>query len=255
MELLMVRMLGDLLLPPGNVILLLLLAWWWRKRRPTLAWTVVAAATGLLLLLSLPLVSDLLLRKVEIYPPLPVGQVTAGGAGAIVVLAGGWRRGPEYGEPTINTYSLQRLRYGAWLHRRNGLPIALSGGRVSGDEQYAEAELMARLLEEDFGLSPHWVESQSRNTAENARYTVTLLQQGRVGKILLVTHAFHMPRAVQEFEGLGIEVIPAPLAFLASPDFHFRARMLLPGIKSLSHSYLALHELLGRAWYRLRYGA
>ena len=255
MDVLIARIAGNLLLPPGNVLVLLLLALWWRERRRRLATAMLATATGLLLTVSMPLVADLLCRQVERYGPLPIHRLAEIKVDAIVILAGGWRRAPEYGDPSINTYSMQRLLYGVWLRRGTGLPIALSGGRVSGDEQFAEAEMMAQVLQDDFGLQPRWVEVQSRNTAENARYTVAMLKQAGVERILLVTHAFHMSRAVPAFEAEGITVIPAPMGFLASRDFRFRVDLLLPNAKAMSRSYLALHELLGRAWYQLRYGS
>lgn len=255
MELQIAKLIGDFLLPPGNIILLLLLALLLRKRFARAANALFAFALTLLLVLSMPLVADALCRPLEgNYPPLPPERVADLQAEAIVVLAGGWRRAPEYGGESINTYSLQRLTYGVWLHRQNALPLALSGGRVYGRARAAEAELMAQVLEQDFALQPRWVEADSRNTAENARNTVALLRQSGVQRIVLVTHAFHMARAVPEFEAQGMEVIPAPMGFLAGTEYRFRWHLLLPSAGALQRSYLGLHESLGRLWYRLRYG-
>lgn len=254
MELRLARLIGDLLLPPGNIILLLLLGLLVRERFTRLANALFVFALTLLLLLSMPLVADGLCRQLEgDYPALSRAQVDALHADAIVVLAGGWRRAPEYGGETVNVFSLQRLTYGVWLHRHSGLPLALSGGRVYGRARAAEAELMAQALRQDFALQPRWLETDSRNTAENARNTVALLKQSGVQKIVLVSHAFHMARAVPEFEAQGVEVIPAPMGFLAGPEYRFRWHLLLPSVGALQRSYLGLHELLGRAWYRIRY--
>jgi len=256
MDLQFARLVGDLLLPPGNIILLLLLSLLLRKYFARLAQALLALGLTLLLLLSMPLVADGLCRHLESnYPPLLRERVVDLPADAIVVLAGGWRRAPEYGEDTVNVFSLQRLTYGVWLHRRSGLPLALSGGRVTGRARAAEAEMMARVLRQDFALQPRWVETGSRNTAENARNTVALLKQSGVQRIVLVTNAFHMARAVPEFEAQGVEVIPAPMGFLAGPEYRFRPHLLFPSASALRRSYLGLHESLGRAWYRLRYGA
>ena len=253
MDPMIARMLGELLLPPTNIIVLLVLGLWWRRYWPKLAHTLLLAGAGLLLLLSLPLVADVLCRQLERYPPLTAEQAATPDADAIVVLAGGWRRAEEYGGATVNGFSLERLTYGVWLHRRNGLPLAVTGGRVKGAQQAAEADLMAVVLEDEFQIEPRWVETGSRNTAENAANTVALLEKAGVGRILLVTHAFHMPRALPAFEARGIEVIAAPMGFYASRDFRFSGYMLFPSTKALGRSYLALHELLGRAWYQLRY--
>ena len=256
MELQLAKFVGDLLLPPGNIIVLLLLSLLLRKRFARLANAVFGAALTLLLLLSMPLVADGLCRQLESnYPPLPPERLAGLQADAIVVLAGGWRRAPEYGGETANALSLQRLAYGAWLHRLSGLPLALSGGRVYGRAQAAEAEMMAQVLRQDFVLQARWVETESRNTAENARNTVALLKRSGVRRIVLVTHAFHMARAVPQFEAQGVAVVAAPMGYLAGPEYRFRWHLLFPSVGALRRSYLGLHESLGRVWYRLRYGA
>ena len=253
MDLSIAKALSTLLLPPVNIVLLLLLALWWRKRARGLATASLWAGGGLLVALSMPLVADVLCRQVEVYPPLSEAALADTDAGAIVVLAGGWRRAPEYGGPTVNLFSLERLTYGAWLHRRTGLPVAVTGGLIRDSNSISEASLMAGVLADEFGVEPRWVEARSRNTAENALFTVPLLKEAGIRHILLVTHAFHMARAVPLFEARGIEVTPAPMAFYASPEFRFWGASLVPGAKALWRSYLALHELLGQAWYSLRY--
>ena len=253
MDLSIAKAFSTLLLPPVNIVLLLLLALWWRRRARGLATASLLAGAGLLVMLSLPLVADVLCREVEVYPPLSETTLSDTGAGAIVVLAGGWRRAPEYGGPTVNLFSLQRLTYGAWLQRRTGLPVAVTGGLIPDSNSVSEAGLMAGVLADEFGVESRWVEARSRNTAENALFTVPLLQEAGIRRILLVTHAFHMARAVPLFEAQGIEVTPAPTAFYASPEFRYHAGMLVPSAKALWRSYLALHELLGQAWYSLRY--
>jgi len=256
MDVQIARLFGELLLPPINIMLLLLLGLLLRKRFARLANGVLVVALSLLLLLSMPLIADSFCRQLESgYPPLSPERVAGLQADAIVVLAGGWRGAPEYGGDTVNDFSLQRLTYGVWLHRRSGVPLALSGGSVYGQMEMGEADMMAQVLREDFALQPRWVENRSRNTAENARNTVALLEQSAVRRIVLVTSAFHMARAVPEFEAQGVEVIPAPMGFLAGPEYRFRAHLLFPSAKALRNSYLGLHEWLGRGWYRLRYGA
>jgi len=253
MDLSVAKAFSTLLLPPVNIVLLLLLALWWRKRARALATGSLLAGGGLLVVLSMPLVADVLCRQVEVYPPLSEVALADSDAGAIVVLAGGWRRAPEYGGPTVNLFSLERMTHGVWLHRRTGLPLAVTGGRISGSEDVSEAGLMAGVLADEFGVEARWVETRSRNTAENAGYTAPLLKESGISHILLVTHAFHMARAVPLFEAQGIEVTPAPMAFYASPEFRFWGKSLVPSAKALWLSYLALHELLGQAWYSLRY--
>ncbi|MGB1879583.1 MAG: YdcF family protein, partial [Gammaproteobacteria bacterium] len=67
-------------------------------------------------------------------------------------------------------------------------------------------------LERDFRVPVRWVESVSQNTRENARLTAGVLD---VRRIVLVTHALHMPRAMREFHAAGFDVTPAPLGFFS----------------------------------------
>ena len=76
------------------------------------------------------------------------------------------------------------------------------------------------------------------------------LREAGSGKVFLVTHAFHMRRAVQAFAPTGIEVIPAPTGLVGShPLTHLD---FLPGPQGFQSSYYVAHELLGRLWYAIR---
>ena len=85
--------------------------------------------------------SDALLPPVA---PTTVAQLKAQKVQVIVVLGGGMQRSsPEYGSPQLSANSLQRVRYGAWLGRQSGLPLAFSGGvgwASTGTESATEAE-------------------------------------------------------------------------------------------------------------------
>lgn len=250
--------LGGLLLPPLNIVVLLLLGLWLVSRRNRRAGlSVIALATGLLLVLSMPLVADALCGLLEPDVPLafdsPPGETSdAETPGAILVLAGGYRRSPEYGGYQPNLRSLERLRYGARLHRLTGLPLALAGGRPAADKP-PEAALMAEVLERDFGLEARWVETSSRNTAENAHHAARLLRADGIEAVYLVTHAFHMARAGRAFADQGMRVVPAPMGYCAAPGGRFEWLALWPRVSALQRSYFALHELLGMVWYELRY--
>ncbi len=243
---------GNLLLPPAVLVLLLLEALVLFRVRRGAAFFFTAVATLGLLLLSLPVVSDALCRGLERYPALQEEAIDAS-VGAIVVLAGGWTRSPEYGGGTLNAFSLERLRYGVRLHRRTGLPLMLVGGPMDRS-QVPEAVLMARALNEEFNLRATWVEMRSRNTAENARNAAQILREAGVRHALLVTHAFHMGRALAQFDAQGFEVLPAPTRFCAGSEPTWKPSEFLPNANAFYWSYLALHEYLGQLWYAVRYG-
>lgn len=176
------------------------------------------------------------------------------GAEAIVVLAGGRSTGaPEYGGDTVKSTTLVRLRYGVRLHRKTGLPLLFSGG-VVGDEALAEAALMAAAAREEFGVAPRFVETESRNTAGNARHSAELLTAAGIRRVLLVTHANHMLRATRAFEHYGLEVVPAPTRYVNRDTGPLELGDFLPDGRALVFARMALHERLGVLWYRWRYG-
>ena len=78
-----------------------------------------------------------------------------------------------------------------------------------------------------------------------------LLRQAGISKVLLVTHAWHMPRAQWSFEANGIDVVPAPTGF--TPPAQWKLRDLIAGAHSLHESAYAVHEWSGRLWYGLSY--
>jgi len=242
--------LKTLLLPPGLFWLVLLAGLWLQRKRRKVG---TALILGLLVggwLLSLPGLMRPLAATLETYPPLDLQQLPAD-AGAIVVLAGGLRR--SGGGYDLKTTTLDRLRHGARLHRETGLPLLLSGGKVFGGEAPSEAGLMQQVLEEDFHLRARWLEQASRNTAENARFSAAILLREGIGKVVLVTHALHMPRAVEQFRRAGLQVVPAPVAFISTAPVAPSLFDWLPSLHALNLFSAVLHEYLGLAWYRLRY--
>lgn len=238
---------GSFLLPPGNGLLLLLVALLFRRRR----WAFAVALLGgaLLLAQSLPIVSGWLRSTLEAR----AGNVVtdAAGAQAIVVLGGGLNRHAlEYGGESVHERTLVRLRYGAHLARQFDLPVLVSGGQPPR-AQVSEADAMAAVLEKEFGIGVRWREDQSRDTAENAERSTRMLRSAGVERILLVTQAFHMPRARHLFAQAGLEVVPAPTEMPSERDEPPALLDFLPSATALLQSYYALHEWQGIAWAEL----
>jgi uncharacterized SAM-binding protein YcdF (DUF218 family) len=238
-----------LLLPPLNLLILCTFGILARRRWPRAGPAIALLSLALLAILSTAAGALLLVRPLEAMTPALVAP-NAAGAQAIVVLGGGRRRdAPEYGGADVPRATvLARLRYAVRLHRQTGLPMLVTGGspEVKAD---AEAELMARVLRDDFKAPARWVESNSDNTAQNARYSAAILRQAGVSHILLVTDAMHMPRAGRIFAQAGLAVTAAPTSYLGqgaliAPDF-------IPGGGALSDSHYAMHEWIGLLWYRI----
>lgn len=244
------KLIGSLLLPPllplwiGALGLLMLL----RRRHSGLALVSAGLLCGLVL--SLPATVGPMVRALE-TDPVPDAAALARGQ-ALVILGGGRRsHAPEFGGPdTVNRLTLERVRYGARLARATGLPVLVTGGAPTG--QSAEADLMARSLEEDFGLKARWVERTSLDTSQNAQLSAPLLRSAGVTRVVLVTHALHMRRARAEFERAGLTVIAAPTGHFSGRGGSEDVLAALPSATTAFAGWYALHEWLGIAAQGLR---
>jgi uncharacterized SAM-binding protein YcdF (DUF218 family) len=192
----------------------------------------------------LPVVGDALMAPLESY--LPITQAQLQRVQAIVVLGGGsYYSAPEYGSDTVDYTTLERLRYGARLARESRLPLLVTGGAPFGGRP--EGKSMREVLESDFGVKVRWVEAASRDTAENASLSAPMLKAAGVTRIALLSHGWHLPRAIPLFEKQGLAVTPAPTGFsTGSPSL---VKALLPG--GLVRSRQALNEYLGQLYNRL----
>jgi uncharacterized SAM-binding protein YcdF (DUF218 family) len=169
---------------------------------------------------------------------------------AVVVLGGGRERhAPAYGMADLSAESLARLRYGVWLSRATGAPLAFSGGTGwAQPEGPAEAEIAARIAEQEFRQPLRWIEARSRDTRENARLTLPMLRADGVRQVLLVTHGWHMQRALRAFrdEAGDITVEPAPMGLLDEAPLTLVD--WLPSSASHTRTRQAVREWIGLWW-------
>lgn len=247
-------LLASLALPPVPLLLLAILGLILAARKKRAGLPLVTFALALLWLLSCHGTAVWLARTaLPQFAPLSVAQLKAAKVQAIVVLGGGLLpEAPEYGGPQLGSYSASRLRYGIWLGRQAGLPLAFSGGvgwATNGITPASEAGVAARTAEFEYGFKLRWVESKSRDTAENASLMAPLLKRDGVSRIALVTDASHMPRALAAFERNGLVVVPAPTAYVL-PE---RNNLIewLPSAAGLQDSHGVLREWLALQVARL----
>jgi uncharacterized SAM-binding protein YcdF (DUF218 family) len=234
-----------LLLPPLVCLLPGLTGLLLQRRRPRLGRGLVAGALLSLWFLCTPLVGTRLLDLLQGAPALTVDAELPPGAAIVVLSAGSAARAPEYGGPTVDARTLVRLRYGCRLARRSGRPLLVTGG-PSWAGMPPLAVLMAEAARQDFGVAPRFVETTAFNTFSNATRSADLLRRAGIERVVLVTDAFHMPRARRAFAACGLEVLPAPSGFERPPEFSMVA--LLPSHKGLTSSALCCHEVLGLLW-------
>lgn len=233
-------------LPVGLLLLFL------KRRR--LAWSIMIFTACWLLLWSIPAASIWMRQGLERqYPQRSASDYPA--VDAIVVLGGGiqggrtgWRVGPHL------QLGADRAWFGAQLYRAGRAPWLIVSGGTSAWSQSDESEASAmQTFETDLAVpaSAVLLETQSRNTQENALYTKQLLDEHHLGKILLVTSAVHMPRALALFRAQGIDATPAPTDFDAVPH-QGNLQNWLPDAETLDRSSKALKEYVAIAIYRVR---
>ena len=138
--------------------------------------------------------------------------------------------------------------------------VLLSGGNQPGFEQFpAESEAMREMLRVmQVPDSAMRLERRSRNTLENAHYSLEMARSVEARKVLLVTSALHMPRALATFEaafkGSGIELMPASTDAEALGGELDPVLQWLPDAGSLAWSARAIKEYLGLARLRVKEG-
>jgi uncharacterized SAM-binding protein YcdF (DUF218 family) len=242
----------SMLVYPLNLSLLLaftgLLIWrlgWVRS-----AFYTLLISVGWLYICSTAQFSYYLMGKLERdFPSLPLAEIEK--ADAIVLLGGAMRGDPRMGIlPDLNQYA-DRLVHAVALYKAGkARQLLLTGGSPPGSR--SEAQLMQDVLAV-MGIPPEAIilEDQSKNSHDNAVNSARMLRERGMNRILLVTSAFHMPRAVPLFERQGLEVIPAPTDFQqVILKSNFPAG--IPGVKNLYRTTEALHEIVGYQVYRLR---
>ncbi len=237
-----------LLVPPIPLMFVAMVGMLVARRHPRsgrfLAWSGLLG----LLLLAMPAVSGFLLATLERDLPLipPPGQPPQ----AIVILGGDTLHGASQ-TPIVHLgpLSLERVRAGALLARRTGLPILITGGSLRAYEPPV-AVMMADSLVHDFQVPVQWIERESRDTWENAHLSAVILREQGIKSVYLVTQAWHMRRAMVAFADTGIEVTAAPtrLDRMTAPD----VEDFIPEVGAWRANYFAMHEWIGWIWYSLR---
>jgi uncharacterized SAM-binding protein YcdF (DUF218 family) len=242
------KLISALLLPPLSLLLLASAGLLLIRSRPRLGRRLLIASILLLWICSTPLITESALQVLEGEPSMI--ELKTQPADAIVVLGGGtYFHAPEYGADTVSEAALVRLRYAAKLQRETGKPVLATAGKPLGND-LSEAQQMKVVLEQEFNIPVRWTEDASDNTWESAVYSYQILHPAGIKRIYLVTHAWHMPRAVMAFRQAGFEVVPAPTAY--TTRYQVTLLSFLPSAGAMVGSRIILHEAIGILWYRLK---
>lgn len=250
--------LGALLLPPVPLLMLVLIGARLIRPRRGLGWFLLGLGVALVWLSACQGAAEAVSRFVLDPPPALTAdrikalkiEAQARRPLAIVVLGGGVEPfAPEYGVSNLHDASLERLRYGIWLGRETGAPVAFSGGLGHAQtDAMPEAQVAARIASQEFGRPLRWVEDASRDTRENAARSIGLLRRSGIDHIVLVTHGWHMPRALRAFNeaAAGTMLIePAPMGLARSAETP--VLRWLPSTNGFKTLRDVVHELVGLA--------
>ena len=220
----------------------------WRRAALGMLWLGLVVL-GLLGFEALP---HALLRPLENQYPVPSAALVERHVGVVVL--GGATQHPRSYQAHAQVplgEAAERMTVPVGLLRQHPkLALVFSGGegrlRTTG---VTEAEL-ARVFYQEQGvdLARVTLEAGSRNTRENARQVAALLGARCQAPWLLVTSAWHMPRAMAEFESVGCRVTPYPVDFRTGVSTAWSDYALA---RSLVQWQTALHEWLGLAVYAL----
>ena len=233
------------ILPPGIFILLMLaLCVKLLKFSKKLSITVLVV-TLIFYLLCTSLVAERFMGWLEEMHS-PPAQVETSGADVIVLLGGGAiSQVPDVdGVGALCASPANRLLTAVRLQKLLNVPIIISGGQVYSDSG-AEAEISARILK-TLGVPEDKIitETKSVNTSQNARYTATLMREKNFKKPLLVTSAFHMNRAMINFNLQRFKPTAYPTDFTVAhnPTFHYTK--LRPQAEALLLNVTVMQEVL-----------
>ena len=246
---------------PVGLITILLLTALLLRRFPRWQRICLLASLGILLIAGNTWVATALTRSLEwqYLPEQTYPQVE------VIVVLGGSTGSAIYPRQIVDIGGAgDRMVYAAYLYHQGIAPnLLLTGGNIPWmTDREAPANDMAEILKMlNIPEDALWVETASLNTYENALYSWKILEKKKIDRIVLVTSAMHMPRALALFENQGFSVIPAPTDYnvtqadwdrLWEPNFTTQLFNILPSVGNLSDTTAALKEYIGILIYSLR---
>lgn len=206
----------------------------------------------ILILSSLPIISNKFIAYLEKdYQPIEIAEIE--NVDAIVVLSGMIRViGDEENLKYEFTDSVDRFFAGLDLFNNNKSPILiLTRGKMPWSLGIAEGEYLKELAIK-YGVSEENIilTDEVQNTDQEAKAIKEILTED--AKIILVTSAFHMPRAEKVFKAANINLIPYPVDFQNSKS---KTTMMdfIPSAGSLFDTSHFVREMIGRLYYNLKY--
>ncbi len=249
MDLFLLKKIISLIIMPLSItILLLIFAIIFYRIKPKVSFIALIMATSLLTLSTLPPVSDAIMAPLE--DNYAVFTRSKQPVDYIVILGGGHttiKELPATGQ--LNSSSLSRLVEAVRIYRLHPEAQIITSGFSGGDiSSNAEKVKQAAVL---LGLPAHKIitENFPQDTEEEAQLIAPRVLKRNV---VLVTSAYHMPRAMAYFEKYGVNAIAAPASPWVKNNHLTPWQYYLPSAKKLQQTSMAWHEILGRIvqWFK-----
>lgn len=228
----------------------------WTKRYVRPGRLFVTVGVAVLLVASNKLVSTLLLRPLELrYPAIPEARSASelphdvAHAAAIVVLGGGHADAPGLSRVNqLSNASMARITEAVRLVRL--LPqtkLVVSGHHI---KELSHAQVLAEAAA-SLGIPPERIVrlDDPRDTEDEIHEVAKRFGEAPV---VIVTSAWHLPRAMQLCGSMGVKGVPCPTGYMLRPDGNFRSQLLSWNLEALEGSTKAIHEYVGAVWLKLR---
>ena len=234
------KILQQLLLPSSLVLLLILigLVFWLILKKKKLGKILMILGILFYYFFSVTIISNYLLLPLESkYFPLEMEDMSA--ADNIVLLLGGSEADTLRGSEVLRLSHLKNHQVKIIISGTD--PLLPTSEEALGVKRF----FVNRGLPEENIV----IEGRSRNTWENIRNVKEIVEEE---PFFLVTSAYHMTRALREFEKVEAKPIPAPTDFKVKTE-KYNALDFFPDAQNLRNSDLAIHEYLGILWYSFAY--
>ena len=224
----------------------------WFTRKQKLGKILVTMSTVLLGFFGYGVMSDRLVRPLEKEYRLTRDFDRLKHVKWIVVLSGGASVDPELPLSTFLTGAcLSRLLEGVYIHNRlPGTKLVLTG-RSNPKGIITDADVMGDVAKE-WGVNPENIvlETKATDTKDHPIYVKKIVGGDN---FILVTSAWHMPRAMGLFRGQGMEPIPAPTDYMVKErEGEVTPGVFFPSAGSLEKAERVIHEYLGVVWAKVR---
>ncbi len=233
--------------------MLVVLVWAVATKKSVLKRRLMISLLAMMLFFSNPWITEKVVGAWEIAP---VGRQTITEPYDVgIVLGGSMRYYDNQTKRVVYSSSVDRLIQGIDLYKSGKIrKILLSGGSgyVNFPEWKESIFLEEVLLQCNIPKEDIILETNSRNTYENAVESAALVKNGKYGnRFLLITSATHMRRSMACFRKAGIEPVPYSVDARSGDDMYTFDKLIKPDSDNISNWDVVLHEWVGMVMYKI----